>query len=76
MVKFAHLADVHLGGWKQPELQELNFQAFRLAIKNIIEEILKKIGVSFDEVSIVEADDVKKPSFVIKSKDSGILIGS
>jgi len=28
MTKFAHIADVHLGGWKQPPLQELNFQSF------------------------------------------------
>ncbi len=28
MVRFAHIADVHLGGWKQQPLQELNFQSF------------------------------------------------
>ena len=38
MVKFAHIADVHLGGWKQPELQELNLEAFRGAIDAIIKE--------------------------------------
>lgn len=32
MVKFAHLADVHLGGWKQEPMQELNFQSFKKAI--------------------------------------------
>ncbi len=37
-MKFAHLADNHLGGWRQPELQELNMQAFRKAIDTCIEE--------------------------------------
>ena len=32
MVRFAHIADVHLGGWKQQPLQDLNFESFRKAI--------------------------------------------
>ena len=32
MVKFAHVSDTHLGGWKQEPMQELNFQSFRKAI--------------------------------------------
>jgi DNA repair protein SbcD/Mre11 len=32
MTKFAHISDVHLGGWKQQPLQELNMQSFRKAI--------------------------------------------
>ena len=38
MVKFAHLADVHLGGWKQEPMQKLNFQSFVKAIDKIIIE--------------------------------------
>jgi DNA repair protein SbcD/Mre11 len=38
MVKFIHLADCHLGGWRQEELQELNFLSFQAAIKRSIEE--------------------------------------
>ncbi|MDO8467453.1 MAG: DNA repair exonuclease [Nanoarchaeota archaeon] len=38
MVRFAHLADVHLGGWKQPEMQELNFKAFQKAVEACIKE--------------------------------------
>lgn len=37
-MKFAHLSDCHLGGWRQPELQELNLESFRIAIKTCIEE--------------------------------------
>jgi DNA repair exonuclease SbcCD nuclease subunit len=37
-MKFAHLADCHLGSWRQPELQELNIQSFKKAIEICIEE--------------------------------------
>ncbi len=37
-MKFAHIADSHLGGWRQPELQELNMQSFTKAIDSSIEE--------------------------------------
>lgn len=42
MVKFAHLADCHLGGWRLPELQELNFKSFQYAL-----EVCKKEKVDF-----------------------------
>lgn len=41
-MKFAHLADCHLGGWRQPELKELNFRSFQKAV-----EICRKERVDF-----------------------------
>jgi DNA repair exonuclease SbcCD nuclease subunit len=38
MVKFAHLGDCHLGSWRHPELQELNFLSFEKAINEIINQ--------------------------------------
>src|SRR3989344_5416203 len=38
MVRFAHIADCHLGSWKQPELQELNLNSFKQAIEHTIKE--------------------------------------
>lgn len=38
MVKFAHIADSHLGSWKHPEIQDLNFQSFKMAIDACIRE--------------------------------------
>jgi len=35
-MKFAHLGDCHLGSWRIPELQQLNFQSFSLAIDKCI----------------------------------------
>ncbi|MBI3623950.1 DNA repair exonuclease [Candidatus Pacearchaeota archaeon] len=38
MVRFAHIADCHLGGWKHPQLQELNFKSFQKAMESCIKE--------------------------------------
>lgn len=38
MIKFAHFADCHLGGWRQEELQALNFESFQKAIDMVIGE--------------------------------------
>ncbi len=38
MVRFAHISDVHLGGWKQQPLQDLNFASFQKAIEICIKE--------------------------------------
>ena len=35
-MKFAHLSDCHLGGWRQPELQELNINLFDFLLINSI----------------------------------------
>jgi len=37
-MKFAHIADSHLGAWRQPELQKLNLDSFSKAIEICIEE--------------------------------------
>ena len=48
MVKFAHIADVHLGGWKQQPLQDLNFQSFKKSIDICIEEIVDFVLIAGD----------------------------
>ena len=48
MVKFAHLADCHLGGWRQEELQKLNFQSFQKAIELCIQEQVNFILIAGD----------------------------
>ena len=51
MVKFGHLADVHLGGWRQEPMQDLNFKSFQYAIQKCIEnkvEFLLIAGDLFD----------------------------
>jgi hypothetical protein len=48
MTRFAHMADVHLGGWKQPPLQELNSQAFKKAIETCIKEKVEFVLIAGD----------------------------
>jgi len=47
-VKFAHLGDCHLGSWRQPELQELNFLSFQNAIDKIIKNRVEFVLIAGD----------------------------
>lgn len=48
MVRFAHISDVHLGGWKQQPLQDLNFRSFKMAIDICIEKKVDFILIAGD----------------------------
>ncbi len=48
MVKFAHIADVHLGGWKQQPLQELNMHSFKKAMEICIKEKVEFVLIAGD----------------------------
>lgn len=48
MVKFAHIADIHLGGWRQGPMQDLNFESFQKAIKISIENKVEFILLAGD----------------------------
>ncbi len=48
MPRFAHISDVHLGGWKQQPLQDLNFKSFKKAIDIFIEKKLDFVLISGD----------------------------
>jgi DNA repair protein SbcD/Mre11 len=48
MVRFAHISDVHLGGWKQQLMQDLNFQSFQKAIDICIEKKLDFVLIAGD----------------------------
>lgn len=48
VVKFAHMSDVHLGSWRYPELQDLNFKSFQKAMKICIEESVDFILIAGD----------------------------
>jgi len=48
MVKFAHISDVHLGGWRQPQMQALNFESFKKAFEVCIEKRVDFIIISGD----------------------------
>ncbi len=74
-MKFAHIADSHLGGWRQPELQELNMQTFRKVIDTCINENVRFVlfaGDLFD--SAFPPIDILKETFAEfkKLKEAGI----
>ena len=48
MVKFAHLADCHLGGWREEKLRELGLDTFREAIEICIKENTAFVLISGD----------------------------
>lgn len=47
-MKFAHMGDCHLGGWRQQELKELNFQSFQMAINKCIKEKVDFVLITGD----------------------------
>ena len=77
MVKFAHIADCHLGCWRQEELQALNFQSFQKIIQRCIDEKVEFIllaGDLFD--SAYPSIEILKDSFAEfkKINDAGIPV--
>ncbi len=48
MARFAHLADCHIGAWRDEKLRELNLQAFEQAIDKCVEEKADCILISGD----------------------------
>lgn len=47
-MKFAHISDVHLGGWKQQPLQDLNFESFKKAVDICINSKLDFVLIAGD----------------------------
>lgn len=48
MVKFAHIADCHIEGWKNRGLTEVNFESFKYAINKCISEKVDFILIAGD----------------------------
>lgn len=48
VLRFAHIADCHLGGWRQEELESLNFKSFQKAIDISISEKVDFILIAGD----------------------------
>jgi len=76
-MKFAHLGDCHLGGWRQPELQELNFQSFERAIEISMKEKVEFILIAGDLFdSAYPPIEILKRAFAEfrKLKEAGIKV--
>jgi len=76
-MKFAHLADCHLGSWRQEELQKLNFQSFQKIVDRCIQEKVDFVLISGDLFdSAYPPIEILKDSFAEfkKIKDAGIPV--
>jgi DNA repair protein SbcD/Mre11 len=68
-MKFAHLADTHLGAWREPKLTDLNTKAFEKAIEVCIAKQVDFVLISGDlfNTSLPPIDKLK--AAVIKFKE-------
>ena len=74
-MKFAHMGDCHLGGWRFPELQELNMQSFAYALDFCIKDKVDMVLITGDLFdSAYPSIEILKRTFAEfkKLKDSGI----
>ncbi len=74
-VKFAHIADIHLGGWKIPEMGELNSRTFEMAIDSCIEQKVDFVLIAGDffDTAMPSIDVLKLAARKLKElKDAGI----
>jgi len=76
-MKFAHLGDCHLGGWRHPELLDLNFKSFQTAIKKCLDEKVDFVLIAGDLFdSAYPSIDIIKETFseFRKLKESNIPV--
>ena len=91
MVKFAHISDVHLGGWKHEPMQNLNFESFKKAIDICLAskvEFILFAGDLFDSAyppietlketfaQFKRLKDAKIPCFIIAGSNDYSVAGS
>ncbi len=75
--KFAHMADVHLGAFRDPKLRELNYAAFEQAIEKCIEADVDFILISGDlfDSNIPDTKIAERAARLLKKvKDLGIRV--
>ena len=76
-IKFAHLSDCHLGAWRNENLNQIGYEAFKQAIDRIIEENVDFVIISGDlyDVSNPKVEVVDLSVCELKRlKDKGIPV--
>ncbi len=77
MIRFAHLADVHLGGWRDEKLKVLGLKSFSKAIDIIINEKLDFVVIAGDffNTAIPSIEVIKHAAFELQRlKDNNIPV--
>ena len=67
-MKFAHLSDCHIGGWREPELRNLGIESFRKAIEICIEENVGFVLISGDlfDTALPQTELIKEVASILK----------
>lgn len=76
-MKFAHLADIHIGGWREPELKRLGLKALKQAIEICILNHTAFILISGDlfNTALPSIDLIKDAAAILRrAKDHDISI--
>jgi hypothetical protein len=74
-MKFAHLADCHIGSWRDPLLEDLSTNAFEKAIKKCIDKEVDFVLISGDlfNTSLPGVDKLKRVTTMLRQlKEKGI----
>ncbi len=77
MIFFAHLADVHLGGWREEKLKILGLKAFSNAVSKIIDRKVDFVVIAGDffNTAIPSIDVIKHAAFELQRlKDNNIPV--
>lgn len=76
-MKFAHMADCHIGSWRDPKLKDISTEAFIKAVDKCIEEEVDFILIAGDlfNTSLPRIDNLKTVVTVFKNlKDKNIPV--
>lgn len=76
-MRFAHLADCHIGGWREQKLSEATTKAFSLAIDKCVEKGVDFVVISGDlfNTSLPSVDRLKEMVLKLKEiKDKGVAV--
>ena len=76
-MKFAHLADIHIGAWRDPALKSLGLEAFKRAIHIILEKEVDFVLLAGDlfNTSMPSIDHLKLAVILLKRlKKAGIPV--
>lgn len=67
-MKFAHLADCHIGGWREQKLKDLSIQSFEKAIEHCIKEYVGFIIIAGDlfDTALPQIDLLKETTRILK----------
>nr|MBI4156997.1 DNA repair exonuclease [Candidatus Woesearchaeota archaeon] len=67
-MKFAHLADCHIGGWREEKLKDLTIQAFSNAVDKIIEENVGFVIIAGDlfNTALPNIDLIKEAADILR----------